>query len=426
LAYIEGNGMCLDKEYVIKVYNDTAYKLAEAKREIDEFTGGINPRSSKQVCSFLYDELKFPVPRVRGVEVRTAGAKAISKFKPKTKRQKRFLELKAAYSKVNAAMTKAVKPMYDCVMQTNDNVLYFKLNQTITSTHRLSSTGKKYKMQGQNIPRIYKCLFTARKPGWKIGEVDSGQLEFRAAVLLGQDKQGMQDIADGVDVHCLSASIIFEEDYRKVQEELGMDDLSHGQLKKSKLGDLIRQNSKENTFKPLYGGQSGSEREQKYYAAFREKYADITRTQENWIHTVLNTKQLRTITGLIFYWPDTKVHNSGYISNREAICNYPVQMFATADIMPIAVRFLWQLMRILKLESFMTNTIHDSAINEIHPDETEIWTEAAELSFNHLVVDYMESLYGIDFNVPLDAEIKVKDHWSYHPKLLFPKEKEAA
>lgn len=423
LADIEANGMCLDKEFVIKAYNDLAYKHAEAKREIDEFTGGINPRSSKQVAELLYDKLGFPVPKIRGEEKRTTNAKVIGKLKAKTKKQQKFLDLKAAFAKVDAAMTKTILPMYNCVMETEDGVIYFNLNQTVTRTHRLSSTGKRYKMQGQNFPRIYKCLFTARHEGWDVGEADSGQLEFRTAVLLAQDKQGFEDIENNIDVHCLTASIIYAEEYAEVQEELGQEDLSHGQLKKSTLGDFIRQESKPNTFKPLYGGQSGTEREMAYYEAFRKKYKGITKTQEGWIDEVLTHKQLRTITGLIFYWPDTKLHKSGYVSNREAICNYPVQMFATADIMPIAIRYLWQLMHILKLQSFMCNTIHDSAINEIHPDEKEVWKEIAELSFNHLVVDYMEEMYGIDFNMPLEVEVKVKDHWSYHPKKLFPEEK---
>lgn len=413
LADIERNGMCLDTEFVTEEYNKVAHEYTDVMRELDEFTGGINPRSPKQVAEFLYDELQFPVPKVKGEPKRVTSQDVIAKFKPKNKRQRKFLELKKKQGKLNAALTKTLTPLYKCVEETDDNILHATFNQTRTQTHRLSSKGGKYKCQFQNFPRVYKKLFQARHKGWLIGEVDSAQLEFRAAAWLAQDKQGFEDVLNNVDAHNLTAAIIFREEYEQVQEELGMEDLSHGELSRSKLGKHIRQESKPHTFKPLYGGQSGTEREMEYYEAFRKKYKDITTMQEDWIATVLNTKKLRTVTGLIFYWPTTKMHpRTGYVTNRESICNYPVQMFATADIMPIAVRFLWQLIKILKLESFIVNTVHDSAISEVKPEEKDIYNEIAIESFNKLVVKYMEDLYDVDMNLPLEAEISFGKHWS--------------
>lgn len=401
LADIETNGMCLDSTEVVEEYNKLAYEYADVMQKLDKMTGGINPKSPKQVAEFLYDVLKFPVPKIRGEEKRTTGADVIAKFKAKTQKQKKFLELKKLQGKLSAKLTKTITPAYNCVRDTTDGILYANFNQTVTQTHRLSSSGKQFGMQFQNFPRAYKRLFKARHPDWKIGETDSAQLEFRTAVILAHDKQGIEDVLNGADVHNLTSQIIYAEEY----EECG------GDLKGTDIGKRIRQDSKPHSFKPLYGGTRGTEREEAYYAAFREKYADITAMQEEWKHTVLREKQLTTITGLIFYWPDTEMTRNGYITNSTNICNYPVQMFATADIMPISVRFLWQYFKILKLKSFIVNTVHDSAISEIHPKEEKIYRKYAELSFTKNVQNYMTKLYNVDFCVPLEEETKLGDHW---------------
>ena len=57
----------------------------------------------------------------------------------------------------------------------------------------------------------------------------------------------MKDIENGVDVHQYTADII----------------------------GVSRQQAKGHTFKPLYGGMSGTEDEKRYYAAFKEKYKGI-------------------------------------------------------------------------------------------------------------------------------------------------------
>lgn len=412
LADLERNGMHADTEQVTPAYVENINELLDINAKLDKMTGGINPQSPKQVAQFLYDVLKFDEVKKRGRPLRgkataanpegarKASADVIAALKPTNKKQREFLVLKKVQSKINAAITKTLKPLYNCVNETEDQILFANFNQCITQTHRLSSNGKEYSVQFQNFPRRFKKLFNSRFPGWSIIETDSGQLEFRVAVYLAQDEQGFTDIQNGVDVHAFTASIIFKEEY----EECGGD-------MKSELGKKIRQDSKPHTFKPLYGGQMGTEREMEYYAAFRKKYVQITAMQEKWKHDVLANKELTTITGLKFYWPDTTISARGYIKNSTSICNYPVQMFATADIMPIAVTFLWHYLKAYKLKSFLVNTIHDSAIGEVHPDEIKKYSELGELSFNKDVVSYMEKLYNIEFNMPLECEIDSNDHW---------------
>lgn len=163
----------------------------------------------------------------------------------------------------------------------------------------------------------------------------------------------------------------------------------------------------------VYGGESGTDKEKEYYKAFKLRYKQITAKQQEWIREVLNTGKLVTETGLVFYWPNTKIMPSGYIVNKEAICNYPVQSLATADIVPISVVYQWHLMKQHNLQSFLINTIHDSSIGEVHPDERDIYKEIAESCFKEVSVWYLEKVYGIEFFVKLSVETEYKRYWSH-------------
>lgn len=406
LVDIEAVGMHLDAERVLAENKKYEREYDEIAKELSEFAGGVNFNSPLQVAELLYDRLGFSeLKDRRGNTLRTAkdGRKTdittITTLKANNKSQRRFLDLYARWSKVDAALTKNLRFFRAVVTETEDCIFYGNLNQTVTQTHRLSSTGKpvefrlfdgkKKGIQLQNSPREFKVLYNSRYDGWKIGEIDAAQLEFRVAAFLGQDERAIYDILHGVDVHAETASVL------------------------TNAGEpTTRQDAKSRTFKPLYGGLSGTKAERAYFSHFREKYSGITDEQERWKDEVLKTGQLVTITGLIFYWPGTKVSRSGYVDNTTSICNFPVQSFATADIIPIAVTIKWRLIKALGLESFIINTIHDSVIEEIHPDEVEIISEIGELSFNSGVKGYLKTIYNIDFNVPLAVEIKIGDHWN--------------
>jgi len=398
LADIEFNGVCLDKELVDEEYQRTTREYTELSAQLEDFAGGLNWNSSQQVADYLYDELRFAEPKDRrGNPIRTDGGKrstsaaTLALLSPRNKRQRDFLGIYKKRNKIKSALDKNLE-FFKGVIDEQDGIFNASFNQTVTRTHRLSSSGrphvferdgKRRSVQFQNLPRVYKCLFRARKRRWKIGEGDGAQLEFRVAGFLGKDSRAKQDITDGVDVHQFTADVI----------------------------DCSRQDAKADTFKPLFGGNSGTKAQQKYYKAFREKYHEITETQQGWVNEVLGSKELETITGLKFYWPDTYMSRSGYVKNNEAIHNYPIQSFATADVIPIVVVYQWHRMKAQEMESFMVNTIHDSTITEVHPDETELYKETVVQSFTEDLVEYLDSVYDIQFNVPLGVGLKLSDNW---------------
>lgn len=404
LSDIEMNGLCLDGGRVEKTYRDYKERLRKCSKELDGITGGINPRSPKQMGEFIYDTLGFSEFKDRrGNPIRTEkdGRKTdvatIARLAPSNKRQRDFLEKKGEYAKLQAAVSKNLDFFYGAVVDCG-GIFYGAFNQCVTRTHRLSSSGRPIKfgmfdknksVQFQNLPQVFKPLFTARHRGWSVGEADGSQLEFRVAAHLGKDKVAIQDIINKEDVHSVTASTI----------------TAAGQK-------INRQEAKAHTFKPLFGGSSGTTAEKAYYELFNKKYNGISSTQKKWCFTVVEEKELQIPSGLIFYWPDTAIQKSGYITNSTKINNAPIQSYATADIVPIAITKLWHDMKNEEMQSFLVNTVHDSGIGEIHPDEREEWKCLANKAFTEYVYYYLDRVYDDKFSVPLGTGIKIGEHWS--------------
>lgn len=426
LAAMEFEGMFLDKMRVEKVYEEHVRELNRLEREFDEECGGINWRSAVQVGEFLYspepEGLGFEELRGRdGKPKRTAKDRpktdkaTIAALKPRTPRQKRFVSLRSRVGKVGAALSKSLEFFYG-ICQEYGCQFHAEFNQTKTATHRLSSSGFKtwieefqgYKTtQFQNMPRQFKPLFRSRNPAHVMVEIDGSQLEFRVAADLGRDKQAYADITDpDFDAHCLTASVIFGWEYDEILEAYRNE--KHPRHKDAKAD---RTAAKAHTFKPLYGGQSGTKAEKAYYSYFNERYRGLADAQEGWLEKVLMDKRLITPWGMRYYWPRAKRGKDGYANVKTNVYNYPIQAFATAEIIPIALYCLWQRLRGRDGIRFV-NTVHDSVILEADPTQLDAIREAAILAFGSDVYEYLRNIYQYKFRVPLGCGMTVGTHWS--------------
>ena len=263
-----------------------------------------------------------------------------------------------------------------------DGFLYPNFMQCITRTGRLSSRDPNFQNQPRGGTFPIRKVITSRFENGKIAEIDYAQLEFRTAVFLAQDEQGMKDIENGVDVHQYTADII----------------------------GVSRQHAKGHTFKPLYGGMSGTDDEKRYYDAFKDKYKGITTWHEKLQNEALKYKMITLPTGRQYAFPTVERMPWGSTSFSTQIKNYPVQGFATADIVPLACINIQELIDKNNLKSMLINTVHDSVVADIYPDEetkmVEIMREGASK-----VIDSLKDIYNIDFNVPLDTEVKIGSDW---------------
>ena len=90
------------------------------------------------------------------------------------------------------------------------------------------------------------------------------------------------------------------------------------------------------------------------------------------------------------------------------IKNYPVQGFATGDVVPVVLNEMHE--RLRHMQSCLVNTVHDSMVVDVHPDEKDlvlsmVWTLNQDLN------KIIEETYGIEMNVPMLLEAKIGKNW---------------
>jgi len=411
LADIEFEGLTLDKDRVLEEYNKAVEVVERLGAELAVVTGGINLGSPKQVAVFLYETLRFDeVVDHRGKPVRTGkdakatAAPVLMKLKATTEQQREFLRVYKEYNKQASLLEKNLQ-YFQLTCEQRDCTFYGNIKQGVVQTGRLASSGiailfkglKKAKsVQLQNIPRQFKRLFWSGFEDWDIGEYDSAQLEFRVAVDMAKDKVGTEEIVSGVDVHTFTAQVL---DANRDPE------ISSLPTAKAK-----RQESKKHTFKPLYGGGSGSDAVVAYCNYFKDKYKDISEMQRTWALKCVDKQQFTTPYGMRFYFPGTKMQARGYIKNTTSIYNFPVQGFATGEIIPIALVYFWHRLRNTQARIF--GTIHDSIVVRQHKDAKEEVAAIAQQALTLDVYEFLSRVYKYEFSLPLGLGAKVSKYWS--------------
>ena len=266
---------------------------------------------------------------------------------------------------------------------TNESsMLHPKFMQAVTATARLSSRDPNFQNQPRGGTFPIRKVVDSRFDGGSILEVDFAQLEFRTAVFLAQDKQGMEDIKNKIDVHQYTAKVI----------------------------GVSRQEAKAHTFKPLYGGTTGTEEEKRYYRKFAEKYKGIAKWHEELQTEAIKLKRLKLPTGREYSFPYAERMPWGGSSYSTQIKNYPVQGFATADIVPLACIKIYELMKEQKVKSLLINTVHDSIVADVYPGEEAAMSKIFKQG-TASVIPALKEYYGINFNIPLDTEVKMGYDW---------------
>jgi DNA polymerase I-like protein with 3'-5' exonuclease and polymerase domains len=268
-----------------------------------------------------------------------------------------------------------------------DGMLHVSLLQHRTSTGRLSGANPNM----QNMPRggtfPVKKVFVSRFDGGKIMEADMAQLEFRAAAFLSQDGVAIEEVSNGFDVHAYTAKVITDA----------------GQ-------PTSRQDAKAHTFAPLYGasGYGRTTAEAAYYEHFNEKYKGVAAWHSRLATEAIEKQKITTPSGREFAFPNVVRKSSGRVSHFTQIKNYPVQSFATADIVPIALLHINELLKGMK--SCIVNSVHDSIVIDVHPNEEEDVINVIQ-STNNILNELIAARWGINFNVPLLLEAKIGPNW---------------
>ena len=268
-----------------------------------------------------------------------------------------------------------------------DGKLHVRLLQHRTATGRFSGADPNM----QNMPRggtfPVKKVFVSRFEGGKIMEADFAQLEFRAAAYLSQDGVAIEEVSTGFDVHAYTAKVITDA----------------GQ-------PTDRQTAKAHTFAPLYGatGFGRTKAEAAYYEHFTDKYKGVAAWHSRLAKEALTTGVIKTPSGREFSFPDVRPKPNGRVSHFTQIKNYPVQSFATADIVPLTLLHIDK--QLDSMQSCVVNTVHDSIVIDVHPDEEE-QVKQIITDTNEMLTSLITTKWGIVFNVPLILEAKIGPNW---------------
>jgi len=62
------------------------------------------------------------------------------------------------------------------------------------------------------------------------------------------------------------------------------------------------------------------------------------------------------------------------------------------------------------VKSLLINTVHDSIVVDGHPDEIQTMTKILDRATKD-VIESLYEFYNVEFNVPLDTELKVGPNW---------------
>ena len=280
-------------------------------------------RSRDQLEEILFDELKLPVVKKTPKGGRSTDATVLEELSDRHPLPKLVLEyreldkLKGTYLD---ALPRAVNPQTGRV--------HTRFEQAVAATGRLSSVDPNL----QNIPvrtevgRLVRSAFIA-PPGHVLVSADYSQIELRVLAHLSEDAQLVRAFREDIDVHVMTASLVFDVDTTQVTADM-------------------RRQAKTINFGVIYGmGEAALARQldipraeaARFIDAYFERYEGVRRFMERTVAAARSGEAVRTLLGRRRFLPNLHSANRGLRFEAERIAkNTPIQGTA-ADILKLAM-----------------------------------------------------------------------------------------
>ena len=120
---------------------------------------------------------------------------------------------------------------------------------------------------------------------------------------------------------------------------------------------------------------------------------------------------VRTPSGREFFFPNAERARNGKIKKySQQIVNYPVQSFATGDIVVLSCVRLLRYFREHDLQSKLIVTVHDSIVVDCAPNEQDIVVKGIVWAMQG-VKEELVSRFKYEPVLPLDIEIEAGKNW---------------
>ena len=344
-----------------------------------------NLNSPKQLGEALFEKLALPAPKKTKSGYST-NAETLQKLADEFPVVAEILEyrtlakLKSTYCD---GLVKAISP---------DGRIHSTLNQTETRTGRISSTEPNL----QNIPvrsdlgREMRRFFRAAD-GCVLVDADYSQIELRVLAALAQDEAMLDAFNNGVDIHTVTASQVFN-----MPQEL--------------VTPLMRSRAKAVNFGIVYGigafslakdiGVSRYEADS-YIKGYLHHYAGVARYLDEIVQKARDKGYAETVFGRRRYLPELTSSNHNLRAFGERVAkNMPIQGTA-ADIIKIAMVRVHERMKREKLSAKLILQVHDELIVEAPEAEAD--------AVSKLLAEEMEN--AADLGVRLLSDVHVGKTW---------------
>lgn len=436
------NGMCVNWDYVDEQRINYGYHIQKRAEEVEKLAPGLDYNSPKQLSLYYFGgKEKYKEKELVGTYKNGKDKYKIVE-KERTVKGKydasKFEVGKSGYYSVDDSVlkwlldehldplanhllalreyTKIKETYYEGLagLQFPDGNIYPNLNHCATKTGRLSSTNPN--LQNQTDAGDVKKAYVSRygRAG-HILELDYSQLEMVALAYLANDQQLIDDINNGRDMH------------RELYKEM------YGRYPT----DKERKPFKRFSFLLVYGGgvttlmaQSGCDRAtaKRFITTFYRRYEEVKRYHESIVDTanakkVVSYKEDKSGPEYSYYHASptgrhyvfTQYYNDmrkDYSFSPTELKNWPIQGFATGDVVPMMVGILLR-----KLEEKgltprvkLVMTVHDSVVLDVPLDLLQDCAILAKQTLED-APKYLKSIFNINFPCQLKVGVEAGYNW---------------
>ena len=391
LAKMEQAGILIDKAFL----NDFSTELTEEIITIQDWIykeAGVefNLDSPKQLGEVLFDRMEIPY---KGKKTKTGQYSTSEATLTRLDSDHEIIHKVLEYRQISKLKSTYVDALPELINPRTGR-LHTTFQQAVAATGRLSSTNPNL----QNIPirtergRRVRKAFIPRDENHTLLAVDYSQIELRLVAHLSEDETMINAFNNGLDIHTLTASKVFQVAEDEVTREM-------------------RGNAKTVNFGIIYGVSAFGLSQQTNLSRTESKeiidnyfatYPKLKKYMDGNIDFARQHGYVETIMGRRRYLPDINSNNRtvrGH-AERNAI-NAPVQGSA-ADLVKLAMIKVDKALQQEKLNSLMTLQVHDELLFDVQNDELEAVT--------NIVIEQMEqAMPGLQ--VKMVAESGTGKNW---------------
>jgi len=393
LARMEERGIRVDRQILSRLSGDFAQGAAALEDEIQEMAGEtFNVGSPKQLGDILFGKMGLPGGTKTKTGQWSTSAQVLEDLAAEGHALPRKIVEWRQLTKLKSTYTDAL-PGY---INPETNRVHTSYALAATTTGRLSSSDPNL----QNIPirtaegRKIRAAFIADK-GNRLVSADYSQIELRVLAHVADIDALKQAFADGVDIHAMTASEMFNVPVKDMPPE-------------------VRRRAKAINFGIIYGisafglaNQLGIPRSEAgdYIKTYYQRFPGIKDYMDSTKAYARENGYVETIFGRRAHYPDIKSSNPHMRSfNERAAINAPIQGSA-ADIIRRAMVRMDAALHEAGLSARMLLQVHDELVFEVPEAEVEPTIT--------LVSDIMQNaaLPAVAMKVPLQVDARAATNW---------------